>query len=137
MRRPHTCLPLTMLLIVSSAGCNYIKALGGRPAGTKYVNCTQKINISPAGVVDEHLAVYVCDDNVYKTVTWTPLPGVTSFDVVFKGNCPFTSCNNINQNNPVSTVASQPPDKIRVYKYQITINKILTQDPHVVGGGGH
>jgi hypothetical protein len=129
-----------LIFVLHSTGCNLLKAPPVKsvaPAGTKYLTCADTINVTATGVANEHQAVYVCDDTNYNTVTWTRLTGVNTFKVSFQGTCPFESCSPIDETHASSTVKYPLPDHLQVYKYSITINTTVTQDPHVVGGGGH
>jgi hypothetical protein len=124
---------MLLLFSLGTGGCGKRSA---RTAGKRTFDCASEIDVDAVkGVADKHEAIYVCGDAGHNQVTWVLGPGVNFFTVQFTGDCPFTSCVNISEDQP-STVKTQPND-LKVYKYTITVNGGPQHDPHVVGGGGY
>ncbi len=128
--RASAWLMLVCLISVQVDGCGFVG--GGRSRGQRAVKCVGQIDVATGSVPVEQ-DVYVCED---VQVFWNKLQGVNSFTVHFPNDCPFKSCADINDSTP-QTVEAQDPNHLKVYKYEITVNKVPFPDPHVVGGGGH
>jgi hypothetical protein len=142
---------LVLVVIFASAGCGRgVTPPGPGPTpvpgptmhADKKIKCDNDVRVTkdqqhyPNGVDKE--TIYVCEDPP-STVTWNPESGVNTFSIVFHPDCPFQSCQLIDQDHRTATVSYTSTKPLKTFKYKITIDGSSPPeyDPHVVGGGGN